>query len=413
MTSPAPLLTAPKHLEGTVSGPAPGRLSELDGLRGLAALLVFVAHVAGAFATLGTFGLQPFFFWLTWLGPAAVALFFVLSGFVLAFPFGGAHPRPFSYPDFFVRRFFRIYPAFWAALLLAIALRAWLFQPLSAGDMGAWLGTFWQSPATWAELWNHVSIIRIEDTDMFNTVVWTLEVEVQMSLLLSLYVAALCLRRSRLLVGAAILGSLVAAFTGYQLIVSFHGSFLVGMGFGFAPLFVLGASVAFYCEDLLRWVRTWPRALHVATMGVGAVLWCAPGWLTPDRVPNVLVPTTLVGMGTLVLITAALEWRPLGWLLRRGPVQSLGRLSYGLYLTHFPFLLVCLSWDDRLFHNPLLACAAALTLSLGAACLLHRFVEQPAQALGRALLARARSRWKAVAAPERAQGYASRPRPAS
>src|SRR3954451_18263543 len=90
-----------------------------DGLRALAALAVLMTHVAfaGGADAPNVFGV--FFARMD----GGVAVFFVLSGFLLYRPFVVAHlherPRPAAGP-FLWRRFLRIYPAYWLVLTVVV-----------------------------------------------------------------------------------------------------------------------------------------------------------------------------------------------------------------------------------------------------------------------------------------------------
>ena len=95
----------------------------LDGLRGLAALWVFASHVQ--ILT----GLRPIPV-LSW-GDSAVDLFMMISGFLMAHHYLGraaAEPwqRPRTWAGFWLRRLFRIAPAYYVLLAVALAAGAWL-----------------------------------------------------------------------------------------------------------------------------------------------------------------------------------------------------------------------------------------------------------------------------------------------
>ena len=74
-------------------------------------------------------------------GDAAVILFFILSGFVLALPFLGA--RAPSYPGFLAKRVCRIYLPYLAAVALAIACAAILGDEALPG-LSQWANAPWQ-----------------------------------------------------------------------------------------------------------------------------------------------------------------------------------------------------------------------------------------------------------------------------
>jgi peptidoglycan/LPS O-acetylase OafA/YrhL len=99
-----------------------GRVGNLDGLRAIAAGLVFLLH---AFMILGP---GPFTArnWrsISWLGPIGVAIFFAISGFVLYRPYVSAAVNGTTMPGlwgFWLRRMVRIFPAYWVALAAYVA----------------------------------------------------------------------------------------------------------------------------------------------------------------------------------------------------------------------------------------------------------------------------------------------------
>jgi peptidoglycan/LPS O-acetylase OafA/YrhL len=92
------------------------RFACIDGLRAIAALSVFVVHARGSHPFVGNF--------LGRLG-VGVTIFFVLSGFLLYYPFASAHFGGQSAPStarYFRRRALRIFPAYWVVLAVTIFL---------------------------------------------------------------------------------------------------------------------------------------------------------------------------------------------------------------------------------------------------------------------------------------------------
>jgi peptidoglycan/LPS O-acetylase OafA/YrhL len=91
-----------------------GRLDFLDGIRGLAALAVFVEHAGDTlWPQFRVFTHNSFSF-----GKFGVAAFFLTSGFVIPFSL----ERSNSLRNFWISRFFRLYPLYWLSLGLAIGL---------------------------------------------------------------------------------------------------------------------------------------------------------------------------------------------------------------------------------------------------------------------------------------------------
>ena len=138
---------------------ATAHIASLDSLRGIAALVVVLHHVLLSIPGWGEergdllahgFGRPRAWVYLTPLrllvdGPAAVLVFFALSGLVLAFAFIKADGE--RYAPYAVKRFTRIWPPFAAAILVAIGLKA-LLDPQPVRALSSWFATSWVEPTT-------------------------------------------------------------------------------------------------------------------------------------------------------------------------------------------------------------------------------------------------------------------------
>src|SRR5215471_18229127 len=149
------------------------RVPELDGLRGLAILLVLVYHFIGQEGVLPHGSLGDCLQRLVIMGWSGVDLFFVLSGFLIGGILMDARGSASYYRTFYARRFFRIIPIYYAwitAYILLVGLAGAKVQALSnsgvapplnlsvysyylflqnlhivslAGLAGAWFGHLW------------------------------------------------------------------------------------------------------------------------------------------------------------------------------------------------------------------------------------------------------------------------------
>src|SRR5262245_12477206 len=98
------------------------RLRTIDGLRGIAALGVVLYHVdSGARLSYGDWT-PALLTWLLHQGSLGVDVFFVLSGFVIAYSVRAATYTPAFLGIFALRRFIRLDPPYWASIALEIAL---------------------------------------------------------------------------------------------------------------------------------------------------------------------------------------------------------------------------------------------------------------------------------------------------
>ena len=116
------------------SNASPSRIASLDGLRALSIALVLTSHLAGtqnfllARGTLATYGD---------FGYLGVRVFFVISGFLITSLLLEEHRRShtISLRGFYLRRSFRIFPAFIVYLLAVVLLQALGQLHLRDGDL--------------------------------------------------------------------------------------------------------------------------------------------------------------------------------------------------------------------------------------------------------------------------------------
>ncbi|WP_431230981.1 acyltransferase family protein [Mycolicibacterium psychrotolerans] len=128
----------------------------------------------------------------------------------------------------------------------------------------------------------------------------------------------------------------------------------------------------------LHWRRLPPRAAHVTGWAGLALIALACVWLkqtTPYPGWAAVLPT----LGALLVIGAgcATPEQGCGRLLKVRPIQWLGRISYSLYLWHWPLLLMALWAVAPVTGHALYLGAAAIVLSVVLAALTLRFVENP------------------------------------
>ena len=360
------------------------RLPALDGLRGLAALVVLLSHLVEASVpslsealSLGTepTGVARWFMRtplaIVWAGPEFVIVFFVLSGFVLTRALR-AHPATFG--AFLSARVVRLYLPVWAALVPAALLLALVPRAPGASIAGvhAWLSTYAQ-PVGLPQIATDMALVLPGHVGepgwgTLNGVLWSLRWEVLFSLALPIL-----LRAERLVTRLAI--PLLVAL---PLVVDRAGGHASLM---FAPPFLLGILLALHEAQIAEWrARIAGRGAPLAVVAVacllGADLWL-PGALRAQGPSGALVVAG-AGLAVLLPLVYASVARP----LMTAPLQWLGARSFSLYLVHFPIVL---AYAYGLDHPrlPVLA-AVALPTSLLAAELFHRGVERPCHRLARA-----------------------------
>jgi peptidoglycan/LPS O-acetylase OafA/YrhL len=314
------------------------RIASLDALRGLAALAVCWFHFTHGNPTFLPDG------WLKasgrpgWLG---VEVFFVISGFVIPYALHRAAYRWRHYPTFLLKRLTRLDPPYLVTLALIVFMGTLSgLKPGLGGQTYEYNGQ---------QLLTHLGYINVFfGYKWLNPVFWTLAIEFQYYLLVGLLFPLLGSRKIpvRLAVMAA-LAALALLIPSDEFIFHWLFLFLLGMA-------TFQYRVGYFGE---RWY--W---LMVVVLGIGCF--------------RTLGGTHFAAGVTTALIIAHVNWSG-GWALR-----SLGDISYSLYLLHVPVgcqvIDRCLPWATST-AGQLGVLALALALTLGAAILLYRIVERPAQ----------------------------------
>ncbi|SDH91967.1 Peptidoglycan/LPS O-acetylase OafA/YrhL, contains acyltransferase and SGNH-hydrolase domains [Sinosporangium album] len=378
----------------------------LDALRGVAAVMVVVEH---SFGILWYEARHPVkaVFETGWYG---VMVFFLVSGYIIP----ASLERRGSVRAFWISRFFRLYPLF-GVCLAGVALL------MAAG----WEVHIWWSDRLESLTLGHLTMLQnlLNMPNLVN-VLWTLSYEMAFYLLVTAMFALGWHRRSTAaavgFAAAAVLGAgvlpvallstggsgrvLAVTLTVTALLVAGLAAVLAGSGaVRRAGAAVIGVTVV----GLLAFNQTYPGPglglLVLATMFAGTVLyraekgeisWRQAGWV-------VLVPAAGLWLadghsGFQAAIAAAWITFAAGMALRHRAVPQalawLGLISYSLYLLHPLFLKgVELIWPDHRaapLGLRLTALLGMMGLLIAVSALTWRFVEAPAQRLGKRLAAR-------------------------
>ncbi|WP_037959100.1 acyltransferase family protein [Streptomyces violens] len=354
-TTGAPVPVVPSR------GAGPTRLRALDGLRLLAALMVAAYHYGGRDGEIGdAWGSSPAYQFPTASGYFAygclgVQIFFVISGFVICMSGWGRPLRA-----FFASRVSRLFPAYWAAVILVTVVFAlpWVaYEAVSPTDALTNL-TMLQMPL---------------GVDRVLGVCWTLWAEMRFYALFALCVVLPGATRSRVVLFCAgwTLAAVIAEAANNSVLdivlMPEYAPFFIG-GIGFYLIHRYGS------RDTAGWAIvavSWLLGQHYAVTR----LW------HPADMPDAFSYRPSLGIVAVItlgyLLIAAIALGKLRWANWRWLTVA-GALTYPFYLIHEHLGWVAV----HLFHQSLGLPAAAtfplvLALMLALAWCLYRFVERP------------------------------------
>ena len=369
----------------------------LDGLRALAVLAVIAYHLDLGWAPGGLLG---------------VGVFFTLSGYLITDLLLGQHETTgrLQLADFWLRRARRLLPALF--VMLAV-VAAWVTL-LDRDQLPAIRGAVAASAAYVGNWWliaQHSSYFAQFAPPMPLGHLWSLAVEEQFYLIWP-WLLLLGLRwargrrraRTRLAVATLALAALSAVLMallyrpGYDPTRIYDGTdtrafaVLIGAALAFVwPSRHLGSDVT----EAARWILD---GIGVTGLAIIAVLI----WRTSEYSPFLYRGgMVLLSAGTALAVGAAASPASrLGVLLGIRPLRWVGVRSYGIYLWHFPIIVLTTPANGR---DSLARGALQVAAAFGVAALSWRFIEEPVRhgAIGR-WLAQARSAgWRPGAAGRR------------
>ena len=328
----------------------------LTGLRGLAAVAVFLFHWADAQDD-HVVPIRAFHY-----GYLGVDVFFMLSGFVMAHAKYDqfAPTRPHAYLRFLRERLIRLAPVNTVVLLLVLV--ATLLWPGIVRDQadGRFSAAAFVASLVMVQAWVPAWI-------GWNTPGWSISAE----WLAYLFLPAVLLLAKSLSSRPAVLAA-AGSSLGLLAIHLLANGRVSPDGFA-GPAVASRVGCEFMAGALLyQYLRLGPLA------GARVLLIAAPVLLVAAflRVESGSLLLCLPAFAALILLAAHGD-NPVAAALTRGPVQFLGRVSFSFYMVHWPIIFLWLHWSRG--AAPAVSLVAVFALTTGVAWACYRVLEQPAQ----------------------------------
>ncbi|GAB3255219.1 acyltransferase [Kineosporia babensis] len=297
---------------------------------------------------------------------AGVTVFFVLSGFILAWT---ARENESAW-TFWQRRAARILPAHWVAMTVCLSIALVMGQR----------SELWRAVPAWflVQSW-------VPDMDWFyagNSVAWSLSCEALFYLffpfLFPIIARMGAVSRTNLMIAGTVLAGALQLGT-YQIVgpaeTAVDGTFAHWLIYTL-PLARLPEFLAGICVGIALRRAEFPQIPLSLSLGVLAVAVYGAGSLTTSVAGNWLL---ILPIAAVLVGLAQRDARGCKSWLHSGPVQYAGRVSFCVYLTQLMFLGIV----SRALGETIVANVVSIVLGLGFAVALHHAVEVPCAKLFR------------------------------
>jgi peptidoglycan/LPS O-acetylase OafA/YrhL len=337
---------------------------DIDGLRGLAVALVVAYHAFPKFRTGGFVG---------------VDVFFVISGYLITLlVLSGLQTGTFSLIEFYRRRVRRIVPAL-LVIVTACCIFGWLLllpgELRSLGGSIKWCSLFLAN-LFFAQTGGYFDPVA-ESNPLLH--LWSLGVEEQFYLVWPVLLI-LAVKRGVMM---RVLGTVIAASLGLSIWSAWIGptphfynpasrAWELAVG-GMLAAWQLGTPRRPAADDSSSRPPRWLAAQAISLVGLALIIVGGVFWTVDKRIPGIwsVIPTA----GAALLIAAGPRATGNRWFLASRPMTFIGRISYPLYLWHWPLF----SFTRTVLGHPAqpAMAAGAIVIALAAAYATYRLVEVP------------------------------------
>ena len=305
----------------------------LDGLRGFAILGVLLQHNF-SFLPVPKFG---------WVG---VDLFFVLSGFLITEILLKTKEQKNFLPNFYIRRILRIFPLYYGSLIFFFSLAPLISQ---FKDQYSYYSA--NQGMLWMHLQNWLYIVKpkLDNHTVFSHF-WSLSVEEQFYLVWPLIILACKTRRLVFVIYIALLGSVLFRFLTWSYLGNGDTNFLLQYMTRVDGL-CIGSLIAVWRNSCVHTATKKLLRLGITFLTLHSVAFLISKIIFPN-IPHFTIfgySTIAVLFGFLLNFLIETRNRLTKFLFENRPIKGLGKISYGVYVYHWPiFVLFKIFVADRI-----------------------------------------------------------------
>lgn len=327
--------------------------SDIDGLRAIAVLAVLFYHADLAIFSGGFVG---------------VDVFFVISGFLITKKIASEiQAHKFSLASFYEARIRRIFPALFVVIAFTVFVGAWLFEATSYMELGK---SVTATTLFWSNILFHSQAGYFDAPSTLKPLLhmWSLSVEEQFYFFLPLFLVFLTwLFKEKRVFVLALVGIFSLVLNIYILNQDPSAAFFLAHLRAWELL--MGSLIA------LKSVRLNPRFYSpLSFLGVSMILGSIVLFSDETLFPGVAALVPVIG-SALVIYSGIDSKTWVGKILSTKPFVFIGKISYSLYLWHWPLIVFGKYWLIR--QLTALDIIVLLAFSFVMATLSWKFIETP------------------------------------
>ncbi|MEO5501823.1 MAG: acyltransferase [Ginsengibacter sp.] len=297
-------------------------IPELDGLRGIAILLVITFHY---------FSDKLSVFSIGWTG---VDLFFVLSGYLITSRLILTFSRPGYFRHFYKNRILRIFPLYYVTLIGFYFITPHFIPPYYYKNLEFYRN---HAPSFFLFFENWIFIKHPDIIQNHLQVLWSLAVEEQFYLIWPFFIFFFV--NSKHLKTILIIWVFLIVILRTTLYLVYPDNLYVFFYNTFCRMdaFIIGAVLFLIHKKILKPVHPCIVAIAVLSAFAGIIIWKTNPATSPF-IPTIGLTCIAIFYALIIQIAVQKKYKSFSYILNRPWLIFIGRISYGLYIFHWIIL---------------------------------------------------------------------------